>query len=373
MKKIVELIRFYSLDEINKFIIKGNEYPTHHAWCYDILVANAYDISCIEYNKNTYANTIGKKLGIENLQQQINCFRSTTKNDIVFAPFIKDVFILAVLKILKIYRTPIITISHRAYVPNQKNILKRCKLLVIRNIYLFGIDKILFLNQKIYGYSNNFNRIKERHSYLNNWGVDFLFFNSYSINQQCIPKNNFIFSLGGTNRDFKLLIEAFNNMNVKLKIIPKNPSNIPKCIQINENIEIGPSIPDLYSYGSIRKDYYNCIAVAIPLIKELDYYPTGSTILFEAFAMGKAVITTKNKAYPFDVEEEKVGINVDYGDVDGWINAVNYLINHPDEAKEMGNRAKQLCKNKYNYELFSQEILGHLEKMGDNDKFTSSK
>lgn len=359
-KKIFEIIRFYSLTEINKYIQDGHEYPTYHAWCYDILAANKYNINCIDY-KNTRINIMGKKLRIVNLQQQINCLRLSEKDDIVFAPFIRDIFVLAILKILKIYKTPIIAISHTALVPYQKNILKRFKLLLIRNIYLSGVDKILFLNQRMYDFSNNYKSLNERHSYIQNWGVDFLFFNSYSINQLYIPKNDFVLSLGGTNRDYKILIEAFKNINIKLKIIPKSPSNIPHDIEITHNIEIGSSIPDLYSYGPIREEYYNCLAVAIPLIRELDYYPTGSTILFEAMSMGKAVITTRNKAYPFDVEEEKIGLNVDYGDVDGWVKAVNFLITHPDEAKEMGNRGRELAKERYNYQNFSKQIINEIE------------
>ena len=373
MEKIVEIIRFYSLNEINNYILKGNDYPNYHVWCYDVLLHNFSNIGEIDYNKDTFINILGKKIGIVNLQQQINCFRLTTKKDILFAPFIKDVFFLAVLKILRIYNSPIIAISHNAYVPNQKNILKRCKRMMIRNINLIGIDKILFLNERMYNHCNSFKRIQESHSYLHHWGVDYSFFNSYSVKQQDSPKNDFILSLGGTNRDFKILIEAFKNINFKLKVIPKKSENIPPDIDIPKNAIISSSIPNLYSYSLIRAEYYNCFAVAIPLLKEDDYSPSGSTILFEAFAMGKAVITTKNVAYPFDVEVERIGLNVNYGDVAGWENAVNYLIDHPQEVKEMGNRAKQLCKNIYNYELFSQEILGHLKKMDDNDKFTSGK
>jgi len=244
-----------------------------------------------------------------------------------------------------------------AYIPNQKNILKRFRHHLIRNIYLLGVDKILFLNQRMYDYSNNYKKLNKKHGYIKNWGVEFSFFNSYFINQQNIPKNDFIFSLGGTNRDFEILIEAFRSINFKLKIMPKSPSNIPSDIKITQNIEIGSSIPDLYSYGPVRDEYYNCLAVAIPLMRELDYYPTGSTILFEAMCMGKAIITTRNRAYPFDVEEEKIGLNIEYGDVDGWIKAVNYLITHPDEAKAMGNRGRELVKERYNYQNFTEEII----------------
>ena len=34
--------------------------------------------------------------------------------------------------------------------------------------------------------------------------------------------------------------------------------------------------------------------------------------------MGKPVISTRNKMYPFNLDKEKVGFEVDYADVEAW-------------------------------------------------------
>jgi glycosyltransferase involved in cell wall biosynthesis len=113
----------------------------------------------------------------------------------------------------------------------------------------------------------------------------------------------------------------------------------------------------------IRKDYYNCLAVAIPTTVKEKIAPFGSTVVIEAMAMGKPIISTRNDLYPFSLEKEKIGFEVDFSDVEGWKQCVNYLIEHPDETKEMGERAKFLCKKKYNYEAFAKELVEHIIKL----------
>jgi glycosyltransferase involved in cell wall biosynthesis len=108
-------------------------------------------------------------------------------------------------------------------------------------------------------------------------------------------------------------------------------------------------------------DYYNCLAVAIPLLKAVQQNTFGITVIMEALAMGKPIISTVNPLYPFDLEKEKIGLYVDYDDVNGWKHSVNYLINNPDEAREMGERGRFLCEKKYNYNLFSKEVIKQIK------------
>jgi spore maturation protein CgeB len=61
------------------------------------------------------------------------------------------------------------------------------------------------------------------------------------------------------------------------------------------------------------------------------------------------------------LEKEKIGLYVDYDDVNGWKHSVNYLINNPDEAREMGERGRFLCEKKYNYNLFSKEVIKQIK------------
>ena len=93
----------------------------------------------------------------------------------------------------------------------------------------------------------------------------------------------------------------------------------------------------------------------------------------EALAMGKPVISTNNKSYPFNLEREKVGLNVDYGDIEGWHQAANYMIDHPDEVKEMGERAKYLTQKRYNYKLFTLGVNQQISKfLQDTKPFVAS-
>jgi glycosyltransferase involved in cell wall biosynthesis len=83
----------------------------------------------------------------------------------------------------------------------------------------------------------------------------------------------------------------------------------------------------------------------------------------EGMAMGKPIVSTYNRAYPFNLEKEKIGFYVDYGDVQGWKDVINYLLDHPEERLEMGERARHLCKTKYNYGLFAKNVVSEVDRV----------
>jgi glycosyltransferase involved in cell wall biosynthesis len=82
----------------------------------------------------------------------------------------------------------------------------------------------------------------------------------------------------------------------------------------------------------------------------------GLTSLLDALALGKAVIMTQYSHINIDIEKEGIGLWVMPGDVAGWRKAISYLLENPNETQEMGKRARLLCEQKYNLDLFSQEI-----------------
>lgn len=367
--KVAEVIRFYSLDDIMKFIHNGGEYPLHHLWCYDQLKNRDITAKCIEYNKNSRWNSVGKKLRIQNLQQQFNLLKRSKEFDVVYAPFIEDVLVIAGLKRIGLFSKPILGIPMNRYAPTQKNKLKRWRQKILRKTYFKGIDSLLFINENLYRSSEKYGPISTKHSYLNAWGVDYAFFDSFLQKQINPPAQNFIYSTGGTGRDFGTLFEAFKKIDFALKVTTKSPldqqltRNLPSNIQIDNSIK-----PGLRSVGLIRKEYYNALAIAIPLTTDANFSPIGVTVLMEAMAMGKPIISTRNKNFPFDLEKEKIGLYVDYSDTEGWRKCINYLIENQKEAKEMGARAHFLAKTKYNYNLFSEEIISRLLQLGSSKK-----
>lgn len=373
MTKVAEVIRFYSLDKIMDFMEKGGEYPRHHLWCYDQIKENGIPAECIEFNNQSKLNRIGKKLKILNLQQQINLLKRSKEFDVIFAPFVSDVFILAILKIAGLYKKPIVGLAFETFNPYKTQFLKKLRQKMVRYILLNGIDSLYFQFENLYKKSNQYGELKKNHHFLQTWGADFEFFESFIQRQQKPPALDYIYSTGGTGRDYKTLIDAFKMINFKLKITTKNPLETHKQTGITSNIEIDNSIkPGLHSVGLIRKDYYNCLAVAIPTLNQVDYWPVGSTVIMEALAMGKPIIATSNKMYPFNLEKEKVGFEVAYGDVEGWKQCVNYLINNPDETREMGERAKHLCQKRYNYKDFSDEVISKLKKYSTDEELARS-
>ncbi|RHL40631.1 glycosyltransferase [Bacteroides xylanisolvens] len=85
--------------------------------------------------------------------------------------------------------------------------------------------------------------------------------------------------------------------------------------------------------------------------------PNGATVLVEALAMGKPIIITEADTNYIDVEKEGVGLTVKRHDVDGWINAINFLVDNPQKVKSMGENAYLLAKSKYNDQSFANNIL----------------
>jgi glycosyltransferase involved in cell wall biosynthesis len=364
MAKVAEIIRFYSLDEIIEFIENGGEYPLHHLWCYDKIKENGIPVGCIEYNKNSLLYKIGTKFQTFNLQQQINLLKNSKEYDFIFVPFLSDVYFIALLKLLHLYKKPVLGLGLDTYIPFKKNAFKRYRQKIQRYVLMNGIDHILFFNEKIYHKSNEYQALGKKVSFTDTWGADLDIFRLYTERQTENPALDYIYSTGISGRDYKTLIDAFKNIDFKLKITSKGDDDENLQNITLSNVFIDHSIqPGLFSVGLIRKDYFNSLAVAIPLLKSSQLETIGITVIMEALAMGKPIISTVNPMYPFDLEKEKIGIYVDYNDTEGWRQSVSYLIKNPDEAREMGERGRYLCEKKYNYNLFSEEVIKHIVKL----------
>ncbi|HEY9297592.1 MAG TPA: glycosyltransferase, partial [Phormidium sp.] len=115
----------------------------------------------------------------------------------------------------------------------------------------------------------------------------------------------------------------------------------------------------LLKTSEVLAKFDNAFAVAIPLDlpSHKPYNTVGLSSLLEAMCMGRAVIATENKDMAFDLEREGVGFTVPYKDVLAWRQAVQYLLDHPEEAQEMGLRGRFLAEKKYNLTNFTQKIV----------------
>ena len=188
------------------------------------------------------------------------------------------------------------------------------------------------------------------------------FLSDYNKEQQAHPKLDFIYATGGAARDYNTLIETFKNLNFDLRITARPNFTRELNTEIPANVHVDSSItPGLTSTGKLRGEYYNSLAVALPIKRDHSFAPFGSTVFFEAMAAGKPIIATDNKAFAFNIEKAGIGILIDYYDREGWEKAINYLIDNPERAKEMGEEAQKLSREIYNYIAFSNEVLTHVD------------
>lgn len=85
-------------------------------------------------------------------------------------------------------------------------------------------------------------------------------------------------------------------------------------------------------------------------------YTVGLTTLVEAMALGIPVICSRNPQMPVDIDAEGMGLTVDYGDVNGWVEAIKFMGNHPDKAKQMGRNGRKVAKTKLNEKICAAEV-----------------
>ena len=306
MTKVAQVLRFYSLDEIMEFRKHGGEYPGHNLWGYDQIKESSISIQEIDYNKKSFLNRLGERLKIQNLQQQINILRESKNFNVIYGPFIEDIFLLALLRAFGLYNKPIIGMGIENHVPYKRNHLKRLRQKMLRYIYLHGIDNLLYITEKTYWESNCYRELKNGHDFSRSWGADLDFFNSFIKKQTSPPTLDYVYSTGGSGRDYKTLIDAFKQIDFKLKITTKKDLAESILKQIPSNILINNTIkPGLRSVSLMREEYYNSLAVAIPLDGSIQNAPIGLTVIWEALAMGKPIICTYNRLHQFDYEKEK--------------------------------------------------------------------
>lgn len=80
-------------------------------------------------------------------------------------------------------------------------------------------------------------------------------------------------------------------------------------------------------------------------------------VYLEAMAHGKAVIGCRGEGIEDVIEHGKTGLLVKPRDVDSLVEALDFLLSHPDEAKAMGERARKLVLENYTWEKNASKTI----------------
>lgn len=107
----------------------------------------------------------------------------------------------------------------------------------------------------------------------------------------------------------------------------------------------------------------HCIAGIVTFYPELNHINAQPNKIFEYMASGLPVIGSKFPLWEEIITNNKAGICVDPLNPDEISEAINFLMNNPDKAKEMGENGKKIVIEKYNWDQEKKKLIDLYEKL----------
>lgn len=102
------------------------------------------------------------------------------------------------------------------------------------------------------------------------------------------------------------------------------------------------------------------MALLLPIKNYFESYPTK---MFEYMAMGIPVLVSDFPLYRDIVENNVCGICVDPLDPDAIAQAINFLMDHPEKAKEMGQNGQKAVQKTYNWHKEAEKLLSFYDRI----------
>ncbi|MES2467133.1 MAG: glycosyltransferase [Verrucomicrobiota bacterium] len=190
------------------------------------------------------------------------------------------------------------------------------------------------------------------------WGVDPDFYPMLPYDPQ------FIFSCGIANRDFATQSQAAALSRAPFRIIC--PGDQPGLTwPAHADVRDGGTGwhtdgKKKFSLQDLIRDNYAQAAASLVIIKPDPEALTanGFTNMLEGMALGRPLIVSRTGAMPAELDVEKLGCGlfVPPGDPDALAEAMDWIMQHPDKAREMGEAGRRLCEQHYHLSAFALRL-----------------
>ena len=357
------------------------EFPSHFLYGACHLADNGIDVV---YHRSPKHELSRLKTALYTAWRVLTC---REHYDALYATHYKGLELVVLLRALGLFRKPIIVWHHQPIVKSKSRLRE-----LLGRFFYKGFDRLIFFSQKLVVDSLKAPKADPRKLVVGHWGADLAFYDKIKAElkaEQISPSHHntpspsqhlntspshplntspsFI-ATGKEQRDQPTLIEAFNRTGRHLILyIGINPNpNVPNPnLEAVERCEPAGNIDVVKICGLLPYEIAREVAKAdcVVICCHRTRYTAGLTTVVEALALGLPIICSRNPQIPVDFDRLGCGISIEYGDVEGWQRAVEYIATHPDEARLMGERGRALAEQMFNDERCAKEVAEWIKQL----------
>lgn len=330
---------------------KRGRYPSHLLYGATCFAENSIDI--VMHRHRQEPNRLRRMLRVA--WQVMRCREAY---DVLYGTSHRGLELLIMLRAIGIYRHPICIWHHQPVVKSSSWLREH-----VARRYYRGIDQMFMFSDAIVKMSKQSVKAREERMHVVHWGADIDYYDRF-ISEHPAVRSGFI-SSGMERRDMPTLISAFNKTGLPLRIfsiksyLGNDYEKIIGSIERRENIAV--TFNDRLMIDELTAEVNRAACVVICC--QPTNYTVGLTTVVEALALGLPIICSRNPQMPVDIEKEQCGLIVDYGDVEGWVRAIRFVADHPEEARKMGVRGRQLAERTFNIRQCTREMSSVIRQM----------
>lgn len=321
-----------------------------------------YDCINVKFSVEKWRNLATKTIYmyIPYLQTAVKSFSKAKKYDLIFSWSPNPALLLAFFaRLLPVKFPPIVSMMF--IIPTHKSRLLSKLRLWFTNFSLAKIHTaICFSTNEVTYYAKLFPRHKNKFLFtaLGGFPTDL---RRLKLNNKNIE--DYIFSGGTSNRDYKTLLRAVEGTNLYLKIIGKRMNF--KDLNSARNLPNIELLEDIYGQDFVQM-MYNSKIVVIPLLNP--NISSGQEVLIKAMELGKPIIATNVAGIIDYVIPDYDCVLVPPQDNEQLRYQILELLSNPDKPRTLGENARKSYLKKFTFESFIKRVISLLADILANEK-----
>ena len=163
--------------------------------------------------------------------------------------------------------------------------------------------------------------------------------------------DGYVFSGGGTGRDFATLIEAVEGTGTRLRIVTFGPESLGATAPLPDNVQVEWTMP----LQAFLERIARARIVVVPLRDGSSDF--GQTTVVQALSLGKPVVATRSPGIVDYVADGREGLLVAAGDASALRAAIARLEGDVDLRRACGERALERARDS-TYAAFAERLAG---------------